>query len=221
MKGFIVGFIAVPSGLIAAQLLLHLPFKTFFYQFLPILIICLLIVGGLLRFPEGTVRIFTVFAKFIQYLTYAMFFIAVLGLFVTSLAYADTEVIHDSVMTIFKSSIIVAGSLVMSEIILKFFRGHLAKLADKLGINEISMIGLLLNCATSLAIIPLFPRMDKKGKMLNAAFGVSGAYLIGGQLGYVASMTDSFSVTVYLVAKVVCGLLSILLMLKFYDKIDA
>lgn len=220
MKGFILGIIVVPAGLISAQALLRLPFLTFLYQFFPILIACVLIAGGLLFFSSATIRIFTVFAKLIQYFTYLMFLIAVTGLFIPSLAYADMTAIHDSVTTILKSSIIVAGSLVLSELILKFFRRHLAKLAAKLGINEISMVGLLLSCATSLAIFPLFPRMDQKGKMLNAAFAVSGSYLIGGQLGYVSSMSDRFSVTVYLISKIVCGLLSIFLLLKLYDKLN-
>lgn len=219
MKGFILGLIAVPSGFIVSGIILRIPFSSFLGELIPIFFICLLIAAGLIRFTALTVRIFSAFARIIQLLTYGLFFLAVLGVFFPSLAYTSLSAVSDSILTVFKSSIIVSGSLVLSEIILKFFREPLKQLSDQIGINEVSMIGLILNCATSLAILPLFPRMDQKGKLLNAAFSVSGAYLIGGQLGYISSISDSFSVTVYLLAKAVCGIISILLMMKFYHKL--
>ena len=71
---------------------------------------------------------------------------------------------------------------------------------------------MLLNCATSLAILPLVSRMDEKGKMLNAAFSVSGTYVLGGQLGFVSSVSDGATVTVFVITKVLCGVLSIIIM---------
>lgn len=91
-------------------------------------------------------------------------------------------------------------------------------MASFLSVNETAVIGLLLSCATSLAMVPLFSRMDEKGKLINAAFSVSGAFFLGGQLGYIASVTDSYGVTVYLVTKVLCGLLSILVVQLLYGK---
>ena len=219
MKGFILGIIAVPTGLIVSEMILRIPVSDFLGELLPLLFVCLLIAGGLIRFTVMTVRIFSAFARIIQLLTYGLFFLAVLGIFFPSLACTDLSAVSDSVLTVFRSSIIVSGSLVLSEVILKFFREPLKRLAEQIGINEVSMIGLILNCATSLAILPLFSRMDRKGKLLNAAFSVSGAYLIGGQLGYISSVSDSFSVTIYLLSKAVCGLISILLMMKFYEKL--
>ena len=49
---------------------------------------------------------------------------------------------------------------------------------------------MIMNFATSLAILPLISKMDKKGRMLNAAFSVSGAYMLGGQLGFVSSVSE-------------------------------
>lgn len=220
MKGFIIGIIIVPIGLLVAGLMLKMPLSLFLSEFIPILFICLIIVAGLILLPKYLIKAFTVFANMIQLLTYLLFLITVIGVFIPSLAYAPLSIVQDSVVVVFRSSIIVSGSLVLSEIILKYFRPIILKMAEFLDINEVSMIGLILSCATSLAILPLFSRMDRKGKMLNAAFGVSGAYVIGGQLGYVSGITSSYAITIYVISKIICGLLSILVMSKIYRKVS-
>ena len=136
----------------------------------------------------------------------------VLGIFIPSLAYVGDETVHEAFIIVFKSSAIICGSLVFSELILKLFRKHIQKVAAKLGVNEVSVVAMLLNCATSLAILPLVSRMDEKGKMLNAAFSVSGTYVLGGQLGFVSSVSDGATVTVFVITKVLCGVLSIIIM---------
>ncbi len=56
--------------------------------------------------------------------------------------------------------------------------------------------------------------------MLNAAFSVSGAYMLGGQLGFVSSVSEPYTVTVYIVSKLVCGILSLAIMYKLYDRLE-
>ncbi|MDO4545543.1 MAG: ethanolamine utilization protein EutH [Bacillota bacterium] len=220
IKGFIIGLILVPCGLVAAGLMLRMDVELFLRQVIPILILCILLAAGLIKFPEQMVKGFSLFARVIQWIIYLMFFFAMLGVFIPSLAYAEMDAIEEAAMIVLKSAIVISGSLVMSELVLKFFRTKLQKIADRLGINEVSMVALLLNCATSLAILPLFSRMDRKGKMLNAAFSVSGAYVLGGQLGFVSSVISGYPITVYVVSKVVCGGLSLFVMYKMYDRLE-
>ena len=87
---------------------------------------------------------------------------------------------------------------------------------QKLGINSTSVMGLLLSLGTSIAMIPLFSQMDRKGKMINAAFSVSGAYVFGGQLGFISSVVDSQGVLVYMISKIVAGVLAIIFVMLFY-----
>ena len=117
---------------------------------------------------------------------------------------------------VLKMVIIVCGSMVLSELVLKFGSQYIQKIADFLQVNKESVIGLILNCASSLAMLPLYSKMDRKGKLLNAAFSVSGAYVFGGQLGFIAGVSAK-SVTVYVIVKLMCGLLSIAFV-HFVDK---
>lgn len=80
-----------------------------------------------------------------------------------------------------------------------------------LGINEEAVVGLFLSFIQSLAMLPLFSKMDKRGKVLNAAFSVAGAYVVGGQMTFVASLIPGNWVTVYMISKVLSGGLAVVL----------
>ncbi len=212
LKGFLVGITMIPVGMLAAEAVLRMHFTTFLGQFLPILVICILVALGLYKIPEGMVRGFSIIGKIIQLGTNLLFALAIAGIFIPSIALASEESVLTALLITLKSAIIISGSLVLTELIMKFFRPQLQKLSAKIGVNEVSVICMLMNCATSLAILPLFPRMDQKGKMLNAAFSISGAYIVGGSMAFVSAVSTGYVVGIFIIAKLVSGLLSMMVM---------
>ena len=217
LRGFLVGITLIPVGMLAAEAVLRMNFVTFLGQFVPILIICGLVALGLHSIPNGMVRGFSVFGRIIQIFTYILFGLAIFGIFVPNLAMASEESVHTALVILVKSAIIISGCLVLTEMVMKFFRSQLQKLAVKIGVNEISVICMLMNCATSLAILPLYPRMDEKGKMLNAAFSISGAYILGGSMAFVSAVSTGYVVAIFIVAKIVSGFLSMYVMHRIYE----
>ena len=207
-RGFIVGIIMIPAGLIVAELMIRMPIGLFLRQFLPILLICAILALCLWKVPEGTTTFFTWFARVVNWLFYLMFAVAVIGVFLPKFAYASMESVEEAILIVFKSAIIIAGSLVMSELILKFFRKQINAAAGKIGINDVAAVSLLMTCATSLAVMPLFERMNDKGKEVVAAFSLSGSFVIGGSLAFVSNVTDGYTVLIFVVTKLVCGILS-------------
>lgn len=217
-QGFIVGIVVIPVGLIAAELMLRMPLKLFLMQFLPVFLLCLVIAAGLKWAPAGTARVFAVFARIVNWLFYLMFAVTVIGLFIPSLQYASLKSVEEAVLIVFKSAIIIAGSLVMSELILKFFRAQIHRAAERMGINEVAAVSLLMTCATSLAVLPLFPRMDDKGKRVVSAFSLSGSFVIGGSLAFVSNVTTGYNVLIFVVTKLICGILSAWVIHRMYEK---
>lgn len=55
-----------------------------------------------------------------------------------------------------------------------------------------------------------FLKMNKKGKILNAAFSLSGAFVFGGQLGFIAGVNPN-SVTWFVVVKLLAGMLGLVI----------
>ena len=120
LKGFITGVVIIPAGLITAGLMLRMDAGLLAAQILPVLILCALIALGLLKFPSLMVRIFEVFARVMQIVIGIAFFVTVLGIFVPAAAYSDMEAVYEAVTILFRSAVIISGSLVLSQRILKF-----------------------------------------------------------------------------------------------------
>lgn len=212
LKGFLGGITMIPAGMIVAEIIIRMDIVLFLKQFVPILVICALVAIGLYRIPDGMIKAFSILGKAIQIMTNLMFAAAVLGLFIPRIRYADIDATGNALMIVFKSAVIIAGSLVMSELILKIGRRQIDRFARRIGTNEVSVVCMLMNCATSLAILPMFDRMDDKGKMLNSAFSISGAYVLGGSMAFISAVSSGYTVMVFLVCKLVSGLLSMYIM---------
>lgn len=217
-RGFIVGIIMIPAGMLVAGLMLRMPVSVFLRQFLPVFVLCMIIAAGLRFAPRGTARVFSIFAKIVNWLFYLMFAVTVIGLFIPKLQYASMGSVEEAVLIVFKSAVVIAGSLVMSELIMKFFRRQIQAVAVKMGINEVAAVSLLMTCATSLAVIPLISRMDRKGRQIVAAFSLSGSFVIGGSLAFVSNVTSGYNVLIFVVTKLVCGILSAWVMHLMYRK---
>lgn len=211
IKGFIAGMIMIPTGIIAAEIMIRMEILMFIRQFVPILILCGLIAVGLAFCPSHLIKVFTIFGRIVQASLNILFFIACACVFVPGADYVSADTVESAVFIVFKSAVVISGALVMSQVILRFFRSKIRKLGEKIGVNEVSIIALLMNCATSLAVIPLYSRMDEKGKLINSAFAISGCFVLGGSLGFMSSVADGYTVAVFVVSKFVSGICSILL----------
>lgn len=220
IRGFIVGLLMIPVGLIFAALMLRLDIRCFAVEFIPVVCVCILLGLGMIRYQNRTVKIVGGFAKFIQVIIYLLLIIAVIGVFVPAMEYADEELVRDAMMVILQCTMIICGALALSALLIRLFRRQLNSIAGKIGVNEVSVIAFVLNCMNSLAILPLYNKMDEKGKLMNAAFSVSGAYALGGQMGFVASVVDdSFNLVVFIAAKLLCGVASLIVACKLYPKL--
>ncbi len=217
MRGFIVGIVVVPVGLLLCYPMIELPLNSFIINLLPIVILCIVIAIMVIKIPQITIKILSTIANAIKALSYILFLIVIVGLYIPELQYVETSLVEECCLMILKMIVIISGSMILSDLILKYGSAYIQKIADKLKVNKESIIGFVLNCASSLAMLPLYSKMDKKGKLLNAAFSVSGAYLFGGQLAFVSNVAND-SIMTYVFAKLLCGILSVILMSFIYER---
>ncbi len=71
----------------------------------------------------------------------------------------------------------------------------------------------------SLAMAAVFERMDRRGKVLNAAFAVSGAFVFGGQLAFVSAAKDTI-IPAYVLSKLIGGITAGVLALCLCPRMD-
>jgi ethanolamine transporter len=77
----------------------------------------------------------------------------------------------------------------------------------KIKIQAVS--GFLLTMANSIATFGMLKDMDDKGKMLNAAFSVGAAWVLGDHLGYTAQ-TKPLMLVPMIVAKLMAGITAVI-----------
>ena len=59
--------------------------------------------------------------------------------------------------------------------------------------------------------------MDPKGKVICTAFAVSGAFVFGGQFGFVSGIAPEM-LGAFIISKIIAGIISIILALWLYER---
>ncbi len=211
MEGMIPGILAVPVGLFVGGFCLGLSVSTLFMQMLPVLIICAIMAVGFWKAHKLMAKILTVFGICIRVLGMVLFALLMVGLFYEPFQMAEEALVYEGLTVVAKITIIVCGALSLSELLMKFCKPLFKKIACKLKTNETSMMGLLISITSGVAMLPMYRSMDEKGKLLNSAFSIMGAYVLGGQMAYIAGVTSGYSVWIYILGKLLSGIVGILL----------
>ena len=206
MRGFIFGLIAIPSGLAVGGLIRQL-----FFNMIPVLVLCMVLIAAFVLVPALTMKIMIFLGNAIRIFSFLLFGVAVFGIFMPKYAVVENALIEEMLFMVLRMVIAACGGLVLSQVALKRLQKPIQRIGAVLGINEEAVVGLFLSFIQSLAMLPLFSKMDKRGKVLNAAFSVAGAYVVGGQMTFVASLIPGNWVTAYMISKVLSGGLAVVL----------
>ncbi len=216
-KGILCGIVTLPIGLFIGGILLKMNLSNIIINLLPIIIISILVAVGLYRKPNKMIKYFTYLAKMIVIL-------GVIGLGIQGFSSITGIVIinnllplEETLTIVGKIAIFLGGANVMLEIIKRVFRNSISNLEKILDINSDSVAALIGSLASAVIVFTDFHKMDDRGKLICSAFSVSGAYVFGGQLAYVAIEAKEI-VLVYVLVKLISGFLGLALALKISKK---
>ena len=214
LKGTLIGIIAVPFVLASGALLIGMPAAHLAANMAPVVTLCLLLAAALKFAERASTAVLRVFGEAVKIASYAFFAMAMASLFVPGLELAPSDVIIEACVIVVKMIIIIAGSLVFTKLVFARLEGPIGWAARALCVNRESVMGLLLCTISCVAMLPLFPSMDRRGKIMNAAFSATTAYILGGQMAFIVSVEPELLVR-YLAAKLFGGLCA-LLIARFY-----
>ncbi len=211
ITGFTYGIIVLPAVWFASGLMFGIsPIELAVNMAIP-LIFCIFIIAGLFKFKNITVKTLSVFGILVRTVMFGASIIVITGLFMPQLAVVDKSLATDAIVIAVKMGITLAGSLVMVNLLKRLFSKQFAYISDKLGINEWSMMGMLVGMSAGIAMLPLFSKMDRKGKILNGAFAVSGHYVLGSQMAFVAANEPPTSLLMFFFTKLAGGISAIMI----------
>lgn len=185
-KGILCGIVTIPLGVLTGGLTAGFPLTMVLRNLVPIVLIALLIALGLWRAENAMVRGFEVFGKLVVAVA-TVGLAAAIGEALTGYPIIrGMEPISEGFETVGVIAIVLAGAFPLVFVLTKLLRKPLLAAGGLLGINDAAAAGLLASLANSIAAFGMVKDMNERGKVVNIAFAVSGAFVFGDHLGFTA-----------------------------------
>ncbi|WP_042150065.1 ethanolamine utilization protein EutH [Paucisalibacillus sp. EB02] len=209
-KGILLGLITVPIGCLVGGLVAGLDLWMIIKNLIPMILLSILISIGLVKYTDKMITGFSIFAKGIE-------IIAIVGLaaisvetFTNIVIFPNMTPIDEGVKIVAMIAVFLAGAFPLVSFISYILKKPLIKLGGLLGISDISTAGLVASMAHNIPMLSLLKDMDPRGKIINVSFAVSGAFVLGGHLGFVAGINKEI-VFAMIIGKMVGGISAVLL----------
>ena len=207
-KGILCGIVTIPLGVLAGGLTAGFPLTMVLRNLVPIVLIALLIALGLWRAENAMVRGFEIFGKLVVAVA-TVGLAAAIGEALTGYPIIrGMEPISEGFETVGIIAIVLAGAFPLVFVLTKLLRKPLLAAGGLLGINDAAAAGLLASLANSIAAFGMVKDMNERGKVVNIAFAVSGAFVFGDHLGFTAGFAPEM-MGAMIVGKLVGGLTAI------------
>lgn len=220
-KGVLAGMVTIPIGCFVGGLVAGFPVSMVLRNLVPIILFAGLIAVGLLVIPEGMIKGFDYFGKFVVALI--TFGLAV-GIFqeLTGVIIIDGMApLSEGFTTVGSIAIVLAGAYGLVWFITKAFSKPLMKIGGMLGMNDISAAGMIATLANNIPMFGMLKDMDNRGKVINVAFAVSAAFVFGDHLGYVAGVKEMAMIVPMIVGKLVGGITAVMMAMFILKRDEA
>ncbi|MCF6462451.1 ethanolamine utilization protein EutH [Clostridium sp. Cult1] len=209
-KGILAGIVTIPIGMVISGLIMNISTREIWINLIPVIILSILIVIGLFKFQEITMKIFNLLGKGIMVISFIGLLFSIIDLILGIKIIPHMAPFEEGIVIVGKIGVILSGAYPLFYIIHEKFNNKLINISKKIGINQFAILGILSSLANCVPMLAIYDKMDNKGKTINAAFAVSGAFVFGGQLGFVSGISHK-AVTPFIIAKLVAGTSAILL----------
>ena len=219
LLGLLCGIVTIPVGCLISGILCKIPFVLLVLDLLPLVIFSGIIAFGLMRFPELCVKIFKIFGIFITVVITIGLSLGIIRFLTGYEVIKGLNTIEEGASICFNAAVVLSGSFPLMYVLSKALAKPLKSISKKTGMNESSVVGIVACMASNATTFGMMDKMDKKGVVLNSAFAVSGAFVLGSHLAFTMAFDSGYVVPV-IVGKLVAGASSVLLANVVYNKTD-
>lgn len=224
--GTLLGLITVPFGCIAGgATMVMTPYKLALVDILknliPVIIISAILCLILFFFPNASMRGFLHFSSFIKVLcTFGAILAAFqeeckikFPLFYTMIDMEENDgenPLYSAIIAIGEIAIMLTGTLPMVYCIYKYLGKYLAMIGKYVGLDELGSAGIVSCLSSSIPMFDMFKDMTPQSMIINSAFAVGGAFVLGDDLAYIGAVQNDMIVPM-IVGKLSQGILAIIL----------
>lgn len=217
--GTLAGIIIIPFAAVLGGVLAGFDFGMVVTNLIPIFIVAVLIALGLAFIPEGMIKFFKVFAKIMIAIITVAIALSIIQELTPIMILPGMAKLSESYIIIGNIAAMLAGAYPLVYVITKVFKKPFMKLGNLMGINDVSVAGLIATTANSIPMYNMVKNMDNKGKVINFAFACCAAFALGDHLGFAAGVEPNM-VMPMVVSKLVGGIIAIFVAL-FVSKVRA
>ena len=207
-RGVLAGVITIPIGGLVGGIAAGFPLMMVLKNLIPIVLIAVLIALGLAFIPNGMVKGFQVFGRFVIIVITVGLAAAIVEALTGITLIPGMNPIEEGYATVGGIAIVLAGAFPLVFVITKVFRTPLMRLGHLLGMNDIAAAGLVATLANNIPMFQMMGDMDRRGKIINVAFAVSAAFVFGDHLGFTAGF-DAAMIFPMIVGKLVGGVTAV------------
>lgn len=203
-KGILFGVLAIPIGSVIAGTMMGIGWWPLLINNIPTTILSVILGLGFVYQQQRFAKIVKIFADIITK-------IGVVGLIIGCAQYLtgvefikEFNEITSSMAIVCGMTIALTGMLPLLDFCTRFTKGLFEKLGKRLGLDAASMSGMIFTMASVVPTLTMMRHMSKRGIIINSAWGVTCAAILGSQLSYVLGV-DSEVITPFLTSKFIAG----------------
>lgn len=208
-KGILAGIITIPLGCLIGGLVAGFSLSMVLHNLVPIIIVAVLICLGLWKIPHKLIKGFTLFGQAILIITTIGIALGIIKELTGICIISGLIPISEGIKTVGSIAIMLAGAFPFVHFITKVFNKYLITFGKLLGMNKVAAAGMIASLAHSIPMFKMLKDMDNRGKVLNTAFSVSGAFLLGSHLGFTAGISKEMIIPM-LLGKLTAGISAII-----------
>ena len=215
--GMLCGIVTVPVGCFVAGLICGIGVFDLLLTLLPLIILAVLLTVAMLFCYGVCMNVFAALGQVIRWGSVVGLLCAIFT-FLTKIPISEHfDTFENAAFICVNACVTLSGILPLMYLVSKLLNKPLVAFGEKLGINGFSALSLIGCLVTNATVFGGMDRMDKKGVVLNAAFAVSAAFMLGGHLA-LTMVFDSSYVLPMVVGKLTSGVCAVLLALLLYKK---
>jgi ethanolamine transporter len=219
-KGALAGIITIPLGCLVGGLYLGINPSLLIWNLMPITILAVALALGLLFFPGTVLKFYEILGRVIMVLSICGLLLQGLDSIIGVRLIEGLAPINETMTVVGKIALVLGGAYPMLTVINKVFKPIFERLGERVGINAAGVCGIIGNLASNLLIFSTYEDMNPRGKVVAAAFGVSAAFIIGGQMGFISGVAPGM-LGAFVITKLVGGAASVTAALWMLDREEA
>ena len=221
-RGMMAGMIAIPFGCFISGLVSGMSIGLIIANLIPVFIIAALLALGLWFIPNGLLRGFNGFSIGITVIILLAFAIAIIqgltgGMLDNVPIIRDMDPIDDQLVIVGYIAITLAGAYPLVRFITKYLSKPLGALGKLIGVNDVTIGGMIACVANNIPMFGMLKDMDVRGKILAVAFSVPASFALGDHLGFTAANAQD-KIVAMILGKLLGGVIAIIIASFFIPK---